>query len=98
MKSLSTSDTQIKGVGLATPVPTTVTSDSSTVDVRTYDPCLADLESYLQFIIMVFYLWSVVKVEVPMLRDTGAFDYFIQAGLLLSSEESESSSFRGSWL
>lgn len=49
---------------------------------------------------MVFYLWSVVKGEVPILRDTGAFDYFIQAGLLLLSEESESGSlvFQGSWL
>lgn len=55
------------------------------------DSCSAALESYLLFVRMgyVSLVGSDEKVPVKLLRDTGAFDSFIQAGVLPLSKESE---------
>ena len=84
----------VKGVGLAAPVPQVMTPDDLKFDVRKRGSCTPGLESYLPFIRKGFV--SMVgggeKVPVTILRDTGAFDSFIRAGVLPLGKETETGS------
>lgn len=82
---------QVKGAGLA--VPGNLTTGDSGYPVNS--SCSAAMKSYLPFVRRgyVNMVGSEVKVPVNILRDTGVFDSFIQAGVLPLSKESEVGSF-----